>query len=60
MPSSFLKKYNTFIWRMQMWITQRIGKNDGTKNSQKGASFFNIQIFMKYWQIQLFCKKIST
>lgn len=23
-----------------MWITQRIGKNDGTKNSQKLAAFF--------------------
>ena len=44
-----------------MWITQRIGKNDGTKNSRKLAVFFkNIQKAIQRCQIQVFCKKIST
>lgn len=44
-----------------MWITRRIGKNDGTKNSPFRAAFFkNVQKAEQHWQIQVFCKRIST
>lgn len=44
-----------------MWITPRIGKNNETENSPFRATFSKkIQKFIKHWQIQLFCEKIST
>lgn len=61
MPPSFYKKYSTFIEKNQMWITQRIGKNDKKKTARNWLFFLkNAQKVVQDWQIQVFCKEIST
>ena len=39
MPPSFYKKYSAFIEKDQMWITQRIGKNDKEKTAMNWLLF---------------------
>lgn len=44
-----------------MWITQRIGKNDKKKTARNWLFFLkNAQKVVQDWQIQVFCKEIST